>query len=314
MKFSDLSADVIDDLLTFIPDFSTLSAALLTSKQQVYTVFQSRPKSILARVLEENSQAVRTIENFFSFRYKDQASPISRLEPIESSRFRRALYRLWLVLRENSVIPPISLANSLEMAGLDSVPAMYTEDFFKDEFEKIIRARKVDEKTWSERHDKAILNRATERQDQCHRCHAVCGVNLWGASNWSILKGYFSRGEMVNLFPGNLTRNAVEMNAFNVYFEQNPQIDDRMLIEQLMALDVDESGVWAKDKWYCLECVKELFRLRYWKWWLEKKRQDGVTIEEDCWYGYNCRTQRHAQPHAQRLNHLCMPTRGTGPN
>ena len=38
----------------------------------------------------------------------------------------------------------------------------------------------------------------------------------------------------------------------------------------------------------------------------------SVTARGDCWYGHGCRTQTHNALHAQRLNHICEPTRGAG--
>lgn len=37
---------------------------------------------------------------------------------------------------------------------------------------------------------------------------------------------------------------------------------------------------------------------------------EHVTRRPDCWYGQSCRTQRHNPSHAERLNHVCQPTRG----
>lgn len=50
MKLSDLSDDVIDCILTSISDFTSLSAALLASKQPFYNVYRTRPNSILQKV------------------------------------------------------------------------------------------------------------------------------------------------------------------------------------------------------------------------------------------------------------------------
>lgn len=49
MQFHELAADIIDRILTSVPDFSTLSTSIRISKQ-VYDVFQARPKSIILAV------------------------------------------------------------------------------------------------------------------------------------------------------------------------------------------------------------------------------------------------------------------------
>lgn len=50
MKFEDLPTDIVDRILIFIPDLSTLSAALLTSKGYIYNVYQAHPNSIFQAV------------------------------------------------------------------------------------------------------------------------------------------------------------------------------------------------------------------------------------------------------------------------
>ena len=38
----------------------------------------------------------------------------------------------------------------------------------------------------------------------------------------------------------------------------------------------------------------------------------AVTARPNCWYGKDCRTQRHNLQHAERLSHICQPTAGGG--
>ncbi len=49
--FTHLPADVVDRVLTFLPDFKTLSAALRTNKKHIYEVFQTHPKSTILAIL-----------------------------------------------------------------------------------------------------------------------------------------------------------------------------------------------------------------------------------------------------------------------
>ncbi|KAI4522758.1 hypothetical protein K525DRAFT_246468 [Schizophyllum commune Loenen D] len=63
----------------------------------------------------------------------------------------------------------------------------------------------------------------------------------------------------------------------------------------------------------CADCLKDVISECLPQWWLERKRNAGETIPtEDCWYGWNCRTQTHKPLHATRLNHFCKPSRGDG--
>lgn len=48
--FTHLPADVVDRVLTFLPDFKSLSAALRTNKRHIYEVFQAHPKSIVLAI------------------------------------------------------------------------------------------------------------------------------------------------------------------------------------------------------------------------------------------------------------------------
>ena len=96
-----------------------------------------------------------------------------------------------------------------------------------------------------------------------------------------------------------------------------------------MDLNSDTGETWDKTKWYCDQCIVELWRQRVRKWWLKEKIKgtelgnfvwsvlltlrvsDGVIMGVDCWYGYNCRTQVHKREHAEKLNvrhsFLCVP-------
>ncbi|KAF9464132.1 hypothetical protein BDZ94DRAFT_516074 [Collybia nuda] len=141
-----LDDDTIDRILTYLPDFSALAAAILCSKQ-LNDIFQIRRKSITSAVayniagpalpealkllryiptdqnvqntgqpqkswlemdtifpitkreaecLIENADVVAALEALFSSRYKDRTSRVSKLNPMESLRFRRAMYQIML--------------------------------------------------------------------------------------------------------------------------------------------------------------------------------------------------------------------------
>ncbi|KAL1744596.1 hypothetical protein HDZ31DRAFT_38350, partial [Schizophyllum fasciatum] len=63
----------------------------------------------------------------------------------------------------------------------------------------------------------------------------------------------------------------------------------------------------------CISCIQGYLAEFLPRWWLDHQRKAGATIpQENCWYGWNCRTQTHSVHHATRLNHFCKPTRGEG--
>ncbi|KAJ6459882.1 hypothetical protein C8R45DRAFT_1030066 [Mycena sanguinolenta] len=45
-----------------------------------------------------------------------------------------------------------------------------------------------------------------------------------------------------------------------------------------------------------------------WRWLLQELIEGGWLPPPDCWYGYDCRTMVHDHAHANKLNHLCVPT------
>ncbi|KAF9235397.1 hypothetical protein BU15DRAFT_51483 [Melanogaster broomeanus] len=49
------------------------------------------------RILCSNASVVSALEDLFSWRHKDRTSKISRLSYVESWKFRRAMYRIWIM-------------------------------------------------------------------------------------------------------------------------------------------------------------------------------------------------------------------------
>lgn len=50
VQFTQLPADVIDQILASLPDFQSLAAAIRVSKQHVYAVFKNHRRTILTSV------------------------------------------------------------------------------------------------------------------------------------------------------------------------------------------------------------------------------------------------------------------------
>ncbi|KAH7876127.1 uncharacterized protein C8R40DRAFT_1068919 [Lentinula edodes] len=63
------------------------------------------------------------------------------------------------------------------------------------------------------------------------------------------------------------------------------------------------------DYWICQACLTQFVKDHLHLWVIMKRKEAKERIANDCWYGYNCRTQVHKSNHAQQLNHLCEPTR-----
>ncbi|KAK7694337.1 hypothetical protein QCA50_001520 [Cerrena zonata] len=435
MKFEDLPSDIVDRILMSIPDFTTLSAALLTSKAHVYNVYQAHPKSVfhavaynitgpairqalcvakmaeeaealydeesddsdeqatvivellsddeqviekllsdknVTSVLRKNAKIVNKLEDLFSRRNKDRTSTKTALTEAESKRFHRGIYRLWaLVLFQEhnygdtleekitDYLENLSLSEILEidrvrdffddtrlwlnLACHDSptepsqfIPCpngllsaieeldiiRFIEEYsinppqkvFNSLSKTLITRHQLDDKKRAEQRAKAIIDNVEGPNDICHRCNAVKGLQLWGPTNWDLLRGHL---ELKNVFLGYLRTNPIERAAFRQYVFDNyhplrgvgHQFSD--FIEQCFDTDAENTENWDKTKWHCLDCVHIFLKQRAWKWWYQQKQeQPGYQAVDDCWYGYNCRTQTHKWAHAQKLNHLCVPTRG----
>ncbi|KAI0670185.1 hypothetical protein C8Q78DRAFT_1093730 [Trametes maxima] len=350
------------------------------------------------RQMERDANIVRILENLYSMRYKDRKSPTSVLEPTESLKFQRALYRYWLcfkileaegywwkedgdedsddededvdeeVERQEKLlhdgfcgflkdVPTQELLEILEIRAFlgemrtwlmtaywittSSIGAVivsplpqlsaqgcsliraswnlyatgYGGDSMCDAARELLRARKVPDQQLLERSTEIIVGSARGAEDSCSRCNATCGNKLMGSTNMFVLAGIVGIHEKISLFPGHLSRNPTEIRRIVAYFIHNKQsVSDDIIVYRMMDMDNgDASEHWSKDGWYCVACLKELFRQRFMLWWRETKPKDGARVQDDCWYGYNCRTMTHRPEHAEKLNHLCVPTRGDAP-
>ncbi|EMD41884.1 hypothetical protein CERSUDRAFT_90467 [Gelatoporia subvermispora B] len=190
------------------------------------------------------------------------------------------------------------------------------EDFFDRNLDHVWEDRNIDQETREKKISSSILNSVVGAQDKCARCDVQKGTSLWGSTNWPLLKGCLNPREMCNLLDALLPRNPEETTwIIDDMKGEISKFEYKGMMEEMLALEPDPSGIWSKDQWYCLECVRELFRQRFRKWLLERKRKRNPTLQQnDCWYGYNCITQTKVARHAKKLNHLCIPTRGHAPS
>lgn len=164
-----------------------------------------------------------------------------------------------------------------------------------------------------------------------------------------LLSGMLPVQERAWLLPGLLSRNRDVTGPLleHIYKGNNGDcIAEQDLFSELIDLDPGEDEVgteedhsWSKDGWYCLNCLKELYKQRYMAWWKQAKAKSvsifslldvqwiersllgGAPVQDDCWYvelagsmmarllltesdryGYNCRTMTHKPYHATKLN------------
>ncbi|TFK93573.1 hypothetical protein K466DRAFT_478404 [Polyporus arcularius HHB13444] len=369
--------------------------------EEHYRSLDWMPNKALANTLEENHKAVRILEDFYSQRNKDRTSSTSQLEPQESLRFQRAMYRYWLyldMLTEGAFEPDDDEFDDADDDDNDDDFEERRDKYFREGFKKflvclstdellevlsagafceetmqwqsrglpnetvvaysfsdvdpgalgknlergyttpsyrsswspaqdiihgILLSRKVNSDELDQKRSKAILQTVNGADDTCGRCDAVGGVQLIGTANVSLLAGVLSLNERFALLPGILARNREETRKMTEYLlkgRNGGRVSEEELFDELIDTvpdtdgdDDDEQHQWSKDEWYCLACIKDLFRQRFMVWWRQTKEKNGAPHVDDCWYGYNCRTMTHRSSHALKLNHLCTPTRGDAP-
>ena len=93
-----------------------------------------------------------------------------------------------------------------------------------------------------------------------------------------LLGGLMSTEELVALLPGALYRNRDEMRLLRHHINNSQHfIAVETIVHQMMGMDLEGEDAdgehWSKDEWYCIECIKQLFRNRFMLWWREAKQQ-----------------------------------------
>ncbi|KAG6327434.1 hypothetical protein ID866_11655 [Astraeus odoratus] len=154
-----------------------------------------------------------------------------------------------------------------------------------------------------------LLDQALESSFNCDQCHAefLTRKRLWGPTDWAYLRGYANPRVMWTLQKGYLSYNHREQYDFCTLWEEQPY---ETLIHEIFDHKTTAYDAWKKDDLLCMNCLCKFLQEHMHIWYLEWKRKRGAIPTEDCWYGYNCRTQQHNTAHAMKLNHYCEPIRG----
>ncbi|KAJ6451093.1 hypothetical protein C8R47DRAFT_1329776 [Mycena vitilis] len=168
------------------------------------------------------------------------------------------------------------------------------------------------------------------REEKCAQCGLVVSgdARLWTESTWPTLISI----DFCALLPGLLPQNEVEAAAL-VPSLMDPNrgaavvlrgiFDDDLLTPAYkvrknpmcrLAEHNFNKGKWGKRDALCGGCLDKLVgaHLHLWMWLYERKVEDGWKPPQNCWYGYNCKTQVHKIAHARDKNHLCVPIRYLG--
>lgn len=154
-----------------------------------------------------------------------------------------------------------------------------------------------------------IIDEIVGEHDRCLQCQSdtAKGLDLWGPSNWSYLWDKQSLHSITQLLKGRLSANLADNVRFLTVLRETPAEE---LVGGLFDYKTPAYLTWKKADWLCSQCLEKFMRDHLHIWYLGQKVKRGHLIPDNCWYGYNCRTQTHRLAHAQKLNHWCEPTKG----
>ncbi|KAF9464131.1 hypothetical protein BDZ94DRAFT_1257074 [Collybia nuda] len=175
----------------------------------------------------------------------------------------------------------------------------------------VFEARKTKPPATDNTHWKSILKDIQSENDTCHRCHGVYGFDLYNETNWENLRGIDSthKWNINKYLKGNLYQSQSISDYLSSEVDSSTTSIHTRMLREIHDLRVVSYDTWDKQDWLCADCIVEILRVHLHLWLLFLKKRSGEIIPDDCWYGYNCRTQIHNIRHAIRLNHLCDPTR-----
>ncbi|KAJ7800929.1 hypothetical protein B0H14DRAFT_3885345 [Mycena olivaceomarginata] len=154
-----------------------------------------------------------------------------------------------------------------------------------------------------------ILDQVNGANDTCSHCATAGGLKLYTAANWDRFPII-----LTNLLKKNLKLNQTVAQPFYAATAHlvnsdalGPFLGDLFALKTHTAPAFDN---WDQTDSYCFMCFTKFLEEHLWIWILEERIKGGWMPPEDCWYGWNCRTQVHKRSHAETKNHLCIPTKG----
>ncbi|KIJ60910.1 hypothetical protein HYDPIDRAFT_116592 [Hydnomerulius pinastri MD-312] len=192
-----------------------------------------------------------------------------------------------------------------------AIPEGFWDGFVPRSISVVLKQRKAPVLT-DEQAKRVIIDEVVGGNVNCTQCHAgpMPRKDLWCPSTWDFLRGTIPPHAIRQRLPGYLPGNDTHGPAITDIWEINTYSE---LIDQLFEHKTNAFDSWKREDFLCTGCLGKFLEEHIWVWYVGEKRKRGEVIPEDCWYGYNCRTQRHKPAHASRLNHFCEPSRGDAP-
>ncbi|KAF7367862.1 hypothetical protein MSAN_00850700 [Mycena sanguinolenta] len=168
---------------------------------------------------------------------------------------------------------------------------------------------------------KWILDSVNGADDTCSKCDGRGGLDLYTEANWF---RFFGRNTMADHLKERLTHNTTltqPLKDYTGHFAATPQLIGPF-ISNLFTQRTDKFNGWESTDSYCYYCLRKFVEEHLWRWLLAERVKNGWTPPENCWYGWDCRTQTRNSEHASTKNasrlHLCDPIKGdkavAGPN
>ncbi|GAW01119.1 WD40 repeat-like protein [Lentinula edodes] len=155
-----------------------------------------------------------------------------------------------------------------------------------------------------------IIDIDTLREESCSQCGAESYIGgLWGKTTWDYLSlssqtlGTYLFPSLSMFMKGELHRNPVEIKHVEALLVKTPfkEIHEDIYSKNLKLPAWHDRN---DDYWICQACLTQFVKDHLHLWVIMKRKEAKERIANDCWYGYNCRTQVHKSNHAQQLNHL----------
>ncbi|KAJ7753535.1 hypothetical protein B0H16DRAFT_1723153 [Mycena metata] len=178
--------------------------------------------------------------------------------------------------------------------------------FFYDPLSEIWSSREVSDPSENSEHLCSILDTVLEGLDSCQRCNQPTDGLLWTSATWQ----HYDT-DLPDLLPGRLPFNRQETKALHKFLRTDAEaLPDLSILISGIYCDVGLlSGFedWTEDDGLCGGCLHKLLGSHTYLWLFDKKMKDGWVPPENCWYGYDCKTQFTEAEHAAAKNHLCKP-------
>ncbi|KIK69771.1 hypothetical protein GYMLUDRAFT_523134 [Collybiopsis luxurians FD-317 M1] len=154
-----------------------------------------------------------------------------------------------------------------------------------------------------------VLESEPNMYEPCAKCNnQIYMMGLWGKTTWDYLSlpsqtlGTYIFPSTATFLKGELPRNPVEIKRVEALLVKTPL---KNILQDISTRGLKLSAYPdLNDNYWCQSCVTMFIKDHLHLWVIMKRKEANEKLPNDCWYGYNCRTQVHKSSHAEALNHL----------